>query len=178
MGWFADSWEEFVKEGHILFQYMIHNFASMFDGGSKIKHFETDSGIYGLSDWIRELIETYNDDIQRELIPWINMELEQNNLFQETNWMPFRDQESLVHMTLGYRKLFRYKQYILQLSLVSKCAYDDVCEYCKQEENQIHFGVLFYGWKDACSDKLQPCNVFLIPDNNIMPESFWRCDTI
>ena len=46
------SRSRFVKEGDILFSYMIHNFVEMIDGDSKIKHFDINSGVFVLSEYI------------------------------------------------------------------------------------------------------------------------------
>ena len=166
------SRSRFVKEGDILFSYMIHNFVEMIDGDSKIKHFDINSGVFVLSEYIDDIKEKYSNDIQCKLITWIKSELYDKGLFHKENWRPFRDQDLLLYMFLGYKKLFQYKQYLFQLSLETNCECD-TCEYCEKEVNRIHFSIALYGWKDECSTQLKPINLFTISKDMIIPESFW-----
>jgi hypothetical protein len=187
-------WDRFINEGDILFNYMIHNFDKMFDGKLIIKHFDIESGFFGLFDYIDDIKEQYNDNIQQELIHWIQKEFNNKELFQETNWRPFRDQDILTCMFLGYRRMFQYKHYIFQLILNSSCENCDVCNYCKNNEDctlsepsserempsgersspeGTHFGLSFYGWKDKDYMKLQPYNNMSLSDDNVIPEQFW-----
>jgi hypothetical protein len=170
------NWDKFLIEGHTLFTYMIQNFGTMFDGDTKIKHFDIESGVFGICDYIDDIKETYSDDIQIELIQWIQREMEETTLCQSSNWRPFRDQDLFLYMFLGYKKMFRYKHYYFQLILLSCCEQCDTCEYCKQEDNRIHFAVALYGWKDETKDSLQPYNIFTILHDDLMPDSFWRID--
>jgi hypothetical protein len=167
-------WDKFLVEGDILYNYMLNNFENMFDGDSKIKHFDIVCGLFALTEYIDEIKEQYNDDIQKELILWIKKELEENRLFQKDSWKPFRDPDLIIYMFFGYRKMFQYKNYYFQLSLSTDCEYNDECEYCKNKENTRHFGLAFYGWKDINKEKLQPDNLLFVPSDNIIPESFWR----
>jgi hypothetical protein len=166
-------WDRFVKEGDILFNYMIQNFEKMFDGHSIIKHFDIESGFIGLFDYIDDIKEKYNDNLQYELIQWIQNEFHNNELFKETNWRPFRDQDILTCMFLGYRRMFQYKHYIFQLIINSSCENCDVCEYCKHKENRIHFSLSFYGWKEKDCITLHPYNRLSLSDDNVLPEQFW-----
>jgi hypothetical protein len=149
------GWEKLVKEGEVLFDYMIHNFETMFDGEFKIKHFDIEIGFIGLTSYAEEIKEMYNDDIQKELIQWIKNEKRENALFQNHNWKPFRDPDLLLYMFLGYKKLFQYKEYVFQLSIITDCDLE-ICDYCKIKENSIHFCLTLYGWKDGSSAVLQP----------------------
>lgn len=76
-------------------------------------------------------------------------------------------------MFLGYRKLFQYKQYVFQLSLLSNCENSETCIYCKKRDYGSHFGVALYGWKDINHVKIQPDNLVTVLDDNILPESYW-----
>ena len=64
-------WDRFLIEGDILFNYMIHNFENIFDG-DLIKYFNICNGIYNLNDEPIEIKDKYSNDLQKELIIWIN----------------------------------------------------------------------------------------------------------
>lgn len=178
------SWDRLVLEGEALYEYMIHNYDKMFDSETSIKHFGINKDSFGLYDCVREIKDKYHTDIQRELIPWIKKEIEDNDLFQNKNWNTFRDHYSILDMFLGYRKMFQYKQYVFQLSIDKYCGYDhrdDICKYCddeeyNSEEDIARFFLVLYGWKDEKFQNLQPYNDFSISDDNLMPESFWMCE--
>ena len=99
-------WSKFLLQADELYNYMINNFDTMFEGISIIKHFEIREGYYLYITDLEELTSNYGEDIQKNLIPWIKKEKEENRLFDKTLWKPFRDQEYLSFMYYGYRKLF------------------------------------------------------------------------
>ena len=173
------SWDRLVLEGETLYDYMIHNYDKMFDGERTIKHFGISKDSFELDDCVDEIKEKHHTDIQNKLIPWIKKEIEDNNLFQNKNWNTFRDLHSVLHMFLGYRKMFQYKQYVFQLSLDNDCGYDygdDICKYCSNEEDSARFFLVLFGWKDEKYQNLQPDNRFSISEDNLMPESYWMCE--
>ncbi len=165
-------WERFLKEGDILFNYMINNFEDMFDGDT-IKHF--DIKYQNIHDYGTIEIKTnYNIYIQLDLIIWIRNEINCNNLFNNNNWKPFRDNYHLTSMYLGYKYLFKFKQYYFQLIIESDCNYYNNCIYCINiNKNTIHFELVLYGWKDDDSSILKPYNRIVLY-NNIMPEIDWK----
>jgi hypothetical protein len=166
------GWEELVKEGEALFDYMITNFDSMFDDKSRIKHFDIENGDYGLTCYVDEIKEKHFDSIQTALICWIKHELDINELFKNNNWKPFRDQEMLTTMFLGYRKMFEYKQYYFQLAIDDWCG---DCSYCKENENTaIHFELELYGWLDKDTNILQPYYHDIVLSDKIMAEKYWN----
>lgn len=171
-GCFEDSWNEFIKEGELLFDYMVHNFESFFDRESIIKHFNIRDALYYYTD-SEELLAIHGNDIQKELIPWIRKELENKELFKKENWKPFRDQGILTDRYLGYKKMFQYKEYYLQLSIDDYCDLSNNCIYCKHEKKSIHFELALWGWKDEEHEKLQPDNDVIILSDNIMPNYYW-----
>ncbi len=157
-------WEEFLIEGDELFNYMKHTFETMFEGDKIIKHFYITYGIYDLKKYAKELNDQYCKEIQKELIPWIKNELEDDKLFDNTNWKPFRDDIYIEFMHLGYKKIFQYKNFYFQLILDESCG---ICNYCKiNNDNRTHFELALYGWKDD--------GRFKISENNILPEIFWK----
>ncbi len=168
-----DKWKEFLIQGDILFDYMIHNYDFMFDNES-IKHFAIWYGIRELMTDCEDLEEECGNEIHKELVPWIRTEAEESRLFDKANWKPFRDKDVLTTMYLGYNKMFQYKQYYFQLAIDDWCDKTLRCDYCQKGENKTHFQLAMYGWAVEGKDKLQPQNYVNIPADNIMPELYWR----
>ena len=101
-------WDRFLVEGEVLFKYMKSNFDDMLDGDAKIKHFDIrDEVCYDYGS--QELKQVFGTEIQKELVPWIKKEFEENRLFDNTLWRPYRDVYTLHDMYLGYRKLFSFR---------------------------------------------------------------------
>ncbi len=172
--WREDKWKEFLIQGDILFDYMIHNYDFMFDNES-IKHFAVSYGICDVMSLADVIDEEHGNDIQTLLVPWIRNEKEEGRIFDKTNWKPFRDLYAMTTMYLGYNKMFQYKQYYFQLAL-DWCDRSLECYYCQKREgtSTIHFQLALYGWAVEGKDKLQPQNRASIPLDNIMPELYWR----
>jgi hypothetical protein len=172
-------WDEFLEEGEQLHNYMINNFDNMFDE-NKIKHFSIRDDYYANINYGKNIMIEYNKDIQIELIPWIRKEFKEGRLFNKEFWKPFRDY-NLVDMFYGYKYLFQYKHYYFQLAMETYCElyYDEPypCKYCdnlNEDDISPHFCLELYGWIDNKYDKLQPWNRILIPENNIIPETYWN----
>jgi hypothetical protein len=125
--------------------------------------------------YINGVKDKYLDIIQPELIYWIQNEFNENRLFDNNNWKPFRDRYEIDLMYLGYNKLFQYEQYYFQLAIESDI-WDDIvdCKYCKNGDSLIHFELALYGWKDEKFDKIQPYNEFIINLDCMMPEKEWN----
>lgn len=169
--WSEEIYDRFLKEGAILFKYMVDNFEDMIDG-EIIKHFTiTDIRRKDFDDVIDNIISNYNYNIQNELIHWIRTEYYNGEFCSETNWKPFRDWDMMTSMCLGYKKMFNYKQYYFQVVIDMYCG---DCIYCKNEESRIHFELNLYGWKDELYDNLQPDNIVVIPQDNSMPNVYWN----
>jgi hypothetical protein len=167
-----DSWKEIVKENNKLFDYMTANFQSMYDGDLIVKHFEiryeytNDSGS-------KEIMNKHGDNIQKELIPWIYKEYREHRLFDTTNWMPFRDSYNHRWSYLGYKILFNFQNYYFKLGIEEQCDIKG-CVYCQNNENQIHFQLKIYGWKENENDTfLKPFYNRPVPSNNIIPDKDW-----
>jgi hypothetical protein len=100
----------------------------------------------------QELNQVFGKEIQKELVPWIKKELEENRLFDKTLWRPFRDVYTITDMYLGYRKLFPFRPdyetypellentilppeinikgtYYFQLAIDAEC-YEETCNDC------------------------------------------------
>jgi hypothetical protein len=117
------------------------------------------------TDYIKE---KYISDIEAELLPWIKKE--GSALFEYNNWIPFRHEYSMTEMYLGYRKMFIYKEYVFQLSLVSDCSYNIRCN-SRKFGNSIHFVASYYGRKEG--NIIQPDEIFTLLEDNIIPEEYW-----
>ncbi len=168
-------WDRFLVEGDALFEYMIHNFEQMIDGFCHIKHFVIRSGESAASDSVDELNESQLKDIETELVPWIKHEYENQRLFDKLQWKPIMDPCHHCYMFLGYKHMFKFKQYYFQLAL------EEACEQCTHEDAKQplfivtpHFELALYGWEIDGSDKLQPYNRVVIPYDNIMPAFYWK----
>ncbi len=166
------SWDIIARLADELFDYLLHNYDKLLDGDHTIKHFIIEEYLYDVFDFHDEFIESYGD-IQKALVPWIRNEFSYNELLNIDNWKPFRDQNARVDMFLGYRKLFKYRQYYFQLSFQKGSQCTD-CFYCKNGDSGVYLGLMLYGWKDNNNDDIQPMNFVNIPDDNWLPDSFWN----
>lgn len=166
------KWDEFLTEGDRMFEYMIQNFNTMINTTNMyVKHFTIRyEGVHDLG--TKEISKTYDDEIQKELIPWIQNEYKSGRLFTKSLWKPFRDSYTLIDMYLGYRILFIFKHYVFQLSMDEDCIPEE-CKYCDGNEIHIHFELVLWGWKDTCDDYLKPYDMFHIPSDKYMPEKQW-----
>jgi hypothetical protein len=191
-------WDRFLVEGEVLFEYMKNNFIDMFEGDTKIKYFNIRNEIcydYGS----QELNKVFGKEIQKELVPWIKKELEDNRLFNNTLWKPFRDRYTLHDMYLGYRKLFSFRPnydnypdllesnilrpeinikgtYYFQLSIDAEC-YEDICMDCDNDITNMynkHFELVLYNWIDDKTNKLYHEKRSPILSDNLMPQMSWE----
>jgi hypothetical protein len=172
-------WHVFVEEGEKLYNYLINNYNKMLDKDN-IPHFYIRNWYYYIED-IDNIYESYGEDIEKELLTWIQNEYKENRLFNRELWKPFRGNHTSYEMFNGYRKLFQYKHYYFQLGIEPRCENDDdKCIYCIDYSNRSrvqiipHFYLALYGWKKDNSDMLQPYEKVKIPLDNIMPERDWK----
>lgn len=167
-----EDWKKFNIQANEYFNYLMNNFSTMIDG-NKVKHLDIFQGLYGLHDYAQDIKKEYYTDIQKELVLWIKNECVENDIFQFSNWRPFRDPELIIYMFYGYYKLFRYKQYYFQLVIEDYFDCDD-CEYCKNNDTKIHFSLAMYGWKEDDELLLQPLNFLQISSDNLIPKRYWN----
>jgi hypothetical protein len=166
-----DSWDEFIIEGDALFDYMKTHFQLMFNGDF-IKHFNIIPGLYTSFSHTEEITEKYGQDIQKNLTIWLRKEFKMNNLFEKKDWKPFRDPSMYSCMYLGYRKFFVYNDYYFQVAVEPECSN---CNYCENNENPIHFELVYYGYRENNeSSILQPYGYIEILENNIISEDYWN----
>jgi hypothetical protein len=164
MKWY---WDGFLIEGNLLFNYMKENFELLFDENN-IKHFDLRDWNDGYDDNTQEMLALYNDNIQKELIQWIQEEIKEERLFQRNDWKPFRYPIYIAEMYLGYRKLFEYNNHFFQLAIEVAC-YVQNCKYCKVDDdnNHCHFSIILY-------ENSKP--EILKANNYMMPESDWSLE--
>jgi hypothetical protein len=171
--WIDTSWDRFLVEGGVLFKYMTKNYQDMFDGDI-IKHFSIrNEGCVDIGS--DELIKEHGPEIEKELVVWIRNEIEKKTLFDNNNWKPFRDKYTITDMYLGYKRLFQFKHYFLQLA-IDECADEcEDCNYCLTDDIKTHFQLVLFGWKVNENDTfIEPYTNFPIMPDNIMPEKFWN----
>jgi hypothetical protein len=169
-------WERFLVEGDMLFNYMIHNFDKMLPlindtSGEYFDIFDLRYSVASIGESCEKLKENHIGDIQSELIRWIQNEQKEGRLFNNANWKPFRDLQHMTYMVLGYKHMFVYKKYYLQLTMDS---YYAPSSNMLEDNNFPHFKLALYGWRDDSHDKLEPLNYVVIPSDNIMPERYWK----
>jgi hypothetical protein len=163
-------WSDFLRAGERLLNYMGHNYNDMIND-KEIRDFEIVHISGKLDDEVINLDDNYKTDIQKKLIQWIKHEFECGNLFEKTYWKPFRDWSCISLCVLGYKKMFQYKNYYLQL-IISSCSpvkYKDITD-----DNYAYFNLALYGWIESGKENLQPDNKVIIPPDNIMPDWYWN----
>ena len=87
------EWEECIKEGESLYQYMMEHFEEMFNG-NEIKHFSIWYATWWMQSYYHNVKENCGKEIQEELITWIRKEKEIGRLNSLVFWKPFRDSDS------------------------------------------------------------------------------------
>ena len=172
----SESWHEHLRSADKSFESMVENFEEMFIDDKKIRYFRIRDGTYGVIGDSYELYKKYGEQIQKLLIPWIKCEKEEGRLFQKEHWKPFRDSDSCFETYVGYRKMFQFKKYYLQLILdINRCKLKrSLCVLCKNHEYHLCFGVAYCGWKEDGYEKLQPDDFVAIPSDNMMPFWYWK----
>lgn len=165
------GWEECVKKGKKLYQCMIDTFDNSFDKSGKIIDFR----IYHVYDATfleaeHLVIDGFKDDIHEQLLPWIHEEHQSGRLFQQKDWKPFRDPYNVVFTYYGYRKLFVYNKYYLQL-VVDDWAIP-VDDHTMKRTVTFHLRV--YGWKEKDSSCVHHYGCVMINENTLrMPSIDW-----
>jgi hypothetical protein len=159
------NWDKFVIEGDVLYEYMVHNYESMYNGDCIIDFFIM-NGIYWLSSEANMLDEKYNISIQSNLVCWIQNEYNEARLLNKENWKPFREHENLTSMYYGYKILYEYNNYIFQLGLINDC--NDNGDHC------VHFILSLFGWGNETDEYVKRYMINELPIDKIMPEQYWN----
>jgi hypothetical protein len=170
-------WIRIVQQGKRYFGYMIHNFKSMFDRETRIKHFDILPFRYGQD--VDELKELYSDEIQKELVPWIKKEYEEGRLTNYIYWKNSRGAE-YNDIYFGYRKLFEYKEYYYQLSFNFGCEDCDECKDCRDsvlKSHIFHFELIYYDNAKEIDERGKKCistqDKYFQPDMMIT-DNYWK----
>ena len=166
----ASWWNGFLEKTEILYEQMTKSFDIMLTWQVK-KNFEIVDIRWRYSDEVDEINKNYKNDIYNELEIWIKREHEVGRLFQKELWKPFRELYNMSDCVAGYKKMFRYKHYYFQLIVDSYYFYK-----CRDfgENNFVFFNLALYGWKDEKFEKMQPENIAVIPDDDMMPQWYWE----
>lgn len=166
--------ESHIKEGEDLYSYLFNNYHNMIDG-NVIKHFNIGYVSSCVMGYNHDIKDTYKNELEQELLPWIKIEYEEDRLLQKSNWRPFNDRFNAHYMYLGYNKLFRYKQYYFQLTInTALCESCEDCKYCNNESTRTHFELALYGWVDEKFKKLQPDDKYIVLSDDMMPLKDWN----
>ena len=160
-------WDRFLREGEELYNYMIKNILSMIDDNN-MNHFDIKPDYSNLEVDCSIIIKEHGDDIKKELVKWIKQEYNNKTFFDDQMWSPWRDPQFESFMILGYRKLFQYKHYYFILCI--DCGCDIInCQYCIDDDNDnIHFELLLYGWDKNIYDTIRPSIFRSITSGNII----------
>jgi len=166
------TWERFLKEGDVLYNYLITHYDNMFESNGKIKQFDMtymSMPVYHLYEGVNK---ECGEQIHEEIIPWIHEEYHSGRLFNKENWKPFRVQYLLTDMYYGYRKVFCFHDFFYFQLAIDKIAYDN-------SEGEIEitnaFNVAFYGWKEKGNQYVQPYTLQIkLDDNMMMTDSHWN----
>jgi hypothetical protein len=112
--------------------------------------------------YYNEVFEEHEKGIHDALLPWIHEEYQSGRLLNKEDWKPFRDQEVLTTCYYGYRKLFMYDKYYIQLAI-------------EGEKDDAWFEIELYGWKDDEKDYLaSDHNYMKMPEDMRMPDIHWK----
>jgi hypothetical protein len=137
-----------------------------------IKHFDMRYMSYGMVGYYEEVFKEHGQEIHDAILPCIHEEYRSGRLLNKEDWKPFRDQLNLTHMYYGYRKLFMYDKYYLQLTM------DEGCFTMPDNQSLIccpYFEVALYGWKDGEKDYLAFDDEYMkMPEDMRMPEMHWK----
>jgi len=164
----GSEWLDLLTIGDQLFDYLYHNFHSLFDDQHNIKHFDIHPASVTMMRYCDSICEQYVPKVHDAIIPWIREEYSSGRLTNKNLWKPFRIPYLYTSMYYGYRKLFMFDKYYFQLTLVSD---GDTVD--GTDTQWICFEVALYGWKDEGVDTLQPLNKVSVLEDMMMPEYDW-----
>lgn len=184
---FNPFWNKYMKYSLQFFTYMKEHLDEMLEGGTRITHFHSRE-----SNWWHdrynniEFHETYSNEIHDALLSWIVKEWNDNRLLEVTNWKPFCAYRDDDECYLGYRILFPFRQFYLQLILDDKCditlSATTLCSDCRISDVcdtfYVHFSITIYGTQDGVVN--DDSRYFLFNSkledlsNGMVPDMYWR----
>ena len=128
-------WDDILQEGEECFDYLVHSMDRMID---TILHLQID-GMYRCGgQHIHSFKMIPIEEVQAALCAWIYEEHATGRLFTRELWRSFRDPDMPEYNQLGYRKLFQFQNYYLQLG-IKNCVedYHFLLRMYGKEENRI-----------------------------------------
>ena len=138
------KWNENLTDGIHLFRDMIICFKELIYDDI-IKHFAI-RGDYSDNNESEQIIKECGKSIQKCLIEWINNEKESGDIFERSNWKPYRDGCCCSDIIIVYNKKFIYKQWYFYLSFDRYCEIgSNTCNDCIDGKYSYNFNIVMYG---------------------------------
>lgn len=139
--------QEELRFGEELYEYMIHHYQEMID--TEVKQIRNFTIWYTTIDMMYEYIPIttlYEQEMERLLIPWLEEEYQSGRLFERSHWKAFRDAYDFNDIHMGYRYLFVFHEYVFQLHLCLDG--HSICTDCSTHSNQASFHLGLYLSRD------------------------------
>jgi hypothetical protein len=163
------SWDELLKEGDQLFDYLCRHFYNLFDHNNNILFFDMWPATNIMHGYYEKINKEYGKSIHDTIVPWIHEEYKSGRLTNKEHWKPFRIPYQYTLMVYGYRKLFMFDKYYFQLILSNdRDMIDEVFTH------YVCFQVALYGWKSDGSEALDRSTHVPVSDDMLMPEKDWK----
>ena len=153
------DWNGCIREVNYMYVHLCEHFDDMLDG-DRVRHFNIDCGDMSMWGYYEEVAEKYGEEIHRDLVPWIREEARSGQIFQSSNWKPFRKPYLYTSCYAGYRKFFQYGKYTFQLTMILDKDWNEQ----GVREDWICFEVALYG-QDS---------IYELDDNGMISERRWR----
>lgn len=168
-------WDRYLKYAAEDFAYMKNHIDELL--GEYIYHFSIRNYRWWVDRYDEQNInESYLLDLEEEMLPWITKEKEEGRLLDPTQWKPFSEGYECARMYLGYRHLFRFKSFYIQLTLQSRCDYY-FCVVCDLDDPDprpvdTHFIAFIYGSQEG--DQYRIRNNRLVYIDGMIPDEQWK----
>lgn len=153
--------DECEQKKRTMYDYLSTSFKDLFDNDGSIRNFEVSYAIYLMSGHYEQVNTQYGTDIHDAILPWIHEEYNSGCLLKKEWWSHFHDPLCYTRVFCGYRKLFTYRNFTLQLIMVDKL-YDTT--YPLPLEQHICFEAALYGID----------NHVKMDSNNMMIHKHWN----
>ena len=155
-------WNEFLEEGEKLYYHLCHHFDDLFTPDkTEIIYFDMSYATVDMMEYDEALFETRGKEIHDAILPWILEEHRSGRLLNKEWWTPVRDPWDFFDMYYGYRKLFLFETYYLQLGIIHG-SYDGPNNTL---EHRICLQTALYCMKDGD---------VTVTDDMLMPDKHWN----
>ena len=161
-----------IQDGEECFDYLVHSMDRMIDGNT-LPHFMIHSMYRLYSKEASDIKITYGLEIEALLIPWIHAECSSGRLLRRDHWRSFHDADMPGYPHLGYRSLFHFQNFYLQLGIQRYDLYyirNEECKYCIEGGRPYHFTLRLYGIEQ--NGVIIPYDTPIMPDMYI-PQRHW-----